>query len=218
MTQGPDGKPCLVLIVFFNGSEEEGRQNFKKIFDLGPVMDTSKEIPYEQANHMLDAIATPGLNYFMKGVFMSPTPSKDLNSIHMQRIAKYAASGLFKAVSLVLEYIPHEKINSVPSSSTPYPRDLRGNAVIVVQWENDTPEKTKAAREAAHDLAKMLPEGEGYSNYSPDSDTLPKEGRVAPNKTQALFKDNYPRLQKIKREYDPEMVFNKWFAIAPAAA
>ena len=32
-----------------------------------------------------------------------------------------------------------------------------------------------------------------------------------------IFGDNYPELQKLKSKYDPTNVFNKLFAITPAA-
>ena len=51
-----------------------------------------------------------------------------------------------------------------------------------------------------------------------DSDALLCEGSVGTNRTQALFKGNYQRLQAIKRKYDPNVVFNKWFVIDPAPA
>lgn len=31
-----------------------------------------------------------------------------------------------------------------------------------------------------------------------------------------LYGPNYGRLQRIKREYDPDMVWNRWFAVRPA--
>ena len=37
-----------------------------------------------------------------------------------------------------------------------------------------------------------------------------------PDKARTLFGDNYPRLQKLKKQYDPDMVFNRWWVIAPA--
>ncbi|KAL4241231.1 oxygen-dependent FAD-linked oxidoreductase family protein [Abortiporus biennis] len=218
MSQTPDGMPCIILLFFFNGSEADGRENFKKFFELGPIVDGCKERPYEECNELLLSIATPGKNYYMKGGVLSPTPSLDFNMTKMNRVTEFFKAGHHNYVTFIHEYIPLQKIKSVSSSATPYPRECNGNAVIVIQWDNDTPEKTAAAREFSHELIKMLPEGEGYSNYSPDSDTLPKAGSVAPNKSRAMFGEHYDRLQSVKREYDPGMVFNKWFAIAPAAA
>ena len=37
------------------------------------------------------------------------------------------------------------------------------------------------------------------------------------DKAAQLWGANYPRLQKIKKEYDPGMVFDRWFPIQPAA-
>jgi len=38
------------------------------------------------------------------------------------------------------------------------------------------------------------------------------------NKAKILFGDNYPRLQQLKRKYDPDLLFSKWLPIVPAAA
>lgn len=34
---------------------------------------------------------------------------------------------------------------------------------------------------------------------------------------EALFGENYARLQKLKKEYDPDLVFFKWTPITPQA-
>jgi len=35
-------------------------------------------------------------------------------------------------------------------------------------------------------------------------------------KSSTVFNVNYPRLRALKRKYDPDVVFKKWFAIEPA--
>lgn len=42
------------------------------------------------------------------------------------------------------------------------------------------------------------------------------EEKVAPGRSRVLFGDNYPRLQQLKKKYDPELLFSKWFVIEPA--
>ena len=38
------------------------------------------------------------------------------------------------------------------------------------------------------------------------------------SKAEVLFAANYPRLQKLKHEHDPDNIFSKWFPIAPSSA
>jgi FAD/FMN-containing dehydrogenase len=40
-------------------------------------------------------------------------------------------------------------------------------------------------------------------------------GGTISNKAEALFGANYPRLQQLKKKYDPEVLFSKWFLIQP---
>jgi FAD/FMN-containing dehydrogenase len=40
---------------------------------------------------------------------------------------------------------------------------------------------------------------------------------VDPSATKAQFGDNYERLQMLKQKFDPELIFNKWYPIVPAA-
>jgi FAD/FMN-containing dehydrogenase len=36
------------------------------------------------------------------------------------------------------------------------------------------------------------------------------------DKARIAFGENYPRLQEVKKIYDPKGLFNKWFPIVPA--
>jgi FAD/FMN-containing dehydrogenase len=37
------------------------------------------------------------------------------------------------------------------------------------------------------------------------------------DRAKLAFGSNYPKLQQVKKKYDPESVFNRWFPIIPAA-
>ena len=36
------------------------------------------------------------------------------------------------------------------------------------------------------------------------------------HKASLISREHYPRLQALKKKYDPEILFSKWFAITPA--
>ncbi|KAH8103537.1 hypothetical protein BXZ70DRAFT_888945 [Cristinia sonorae] len=214
MMRGPDGNPLILSFVFFNGTEEEGRTAYKKLFDIGPVADHATEIPYEELNNLTNPLAEWGCNYYFKGTPLSGKPSEDLNKQKLADIMAIASSPDHIA-AVLLEYFPHNKINSAPVNSAPYRRDLNGNILVLVQWRNNTQEKEAKAKEIAHALTDILPKGEGYGNYTPESDALPTAGAVTADKTKALFREHYPRLQTIKKKYDPLMMFNQWYTIIP---
>jgi FAD/FMN-containing dehydrogenase len=37
------------------------------------------------------------------------------------------------------------------------------------------------------------------------------------SESEAIFGSNYTKLQELKKEYDPNVVFSKWFVVTPAA-
>lgn len=52
----------------------------------------------------------------------------------------------------------------------------------------------------------------GYPNYADVYSVYNETDEYA----RKIFGPNYPRLQEIKAKYDPDMIWNRWFAIRPA--
>ncbi|KAG6918724.1 hypothetical protein DXG01_012209 [Tephrocybe rancida] len=214
-TMGPDGKPAVLIVLFYNGSEAEGRANFKAFHDLGPLQDTTKEIPYEELNDMMASI-------YMKGL----THSKPLYSV----ISKPFESIITRAepdltLTVLYEYFPLGKVVAQPKDRTPFRRDGTPGVCVAAAWKGDldAPGMTEHARGIVHELAGIIMDGDpgltesqslGYCNYDPDA--VAGEKNTVPNKAKLVFGKNYPRLQAIKKKYDPDNVFNKWFSISPA--
>ena len=46
---------------------------------------------------------------------------------------------------------------------------------------------------------------------------IDREHVTRQDKARSLFRDNYERLQEIKKKYDPDVVFDKWFVVEPKA-
>ncbi|KAF9559964.1 FAD-binding domain-containing protein [Agrocybe pediades] len=212
---GPEGKPIFVLVVFYNGSEAEGRENFKWVFDIGPIADTTKEIPYEQLNALQNGMTGHGKGVYQKGsVINRPSPSV-VAKAH-DKFAEIVQSHQLGG-QVIYEYVSLKKINSVPVDATAFPRGLEANVLINISWDNTVRDASKEGRKYATKLTDIL-RGEvvdshvpGYSNYD-DSATA----AIAEDKAKIAFRTNYPKLQGIKKKYDPENIFNKWFPITPA--
>ncbi|KAH8102185.1 hypothetical protein BXZ70DRAFT_58556 [Cristinia sonorae] len=213
----PTGHPMILASLVYHGPEAEARANFKPLLDLGPVMDTAKEIPYETLNGMQNDFARHGANYYMKGTLLSKVPSQDLTRSTFNRVIEISKFGELD-VMMAFEYVSQTKVNSVSPDETPFRRDSPGNGIIWVTWHEDGDEKQAQGKEAAHILAKLTPEGEAYGNYAgQDSDGLVNDGALPADKVKKFFAKAYPKLQLLKKKYDPDVIFDKWYPIVPAA-
>ncbi|KAI0313518.1 FAD-binding domain-containing protein [Amylostereum chailletii] len=220
LTLGPDGKPCTVLSLFWNGSEEEAREHYKDLYEMNPVVDTCKEIPYEDVNATQNPNVPHGLHYYMKGTFASrvqPAASAEI----LDRLAQRGPE-LGVNIAFVFEYIPLCKTLAIPRDATAFVRGYIISTLNMVNWKEDSAEKLESARRVTAELTGILLKAEdnlmsvenlGYGNYlSEEAGTRSEKG----DRTAALFGAHYERLQNLKRRYDPELVFNKWYAITPA--
>ncbi|TDL18747.1 FAD-binding domain-containing protein [Rickenella mellea] len=217
MTRTPDGQAAIIVMPLYNGSESEGRKVFKSFFDIGPLADMCREMPYEEANTQLRAANPPGRNVYFKGISWA-SPRLDSYAKALERGFKYSEDGTYDVVVL-MDFSSLGKVLSVPSDATAFrSRGPQHNVVISVAWKDMSEEKAVLGRKITHELAEIFtsveevpPEHEnhGYGNLECD-DTWPAD------KTKRLFGANLPRLQQIKSKYDPDMVFHKWFPIQPA--
>ncbi|KNZ77937.1 hypothetical protein J132_02877 [Termitomyces sp. J132] len=155
-----------------------------------------------------------GQGMYMKGIaqrkpdFESITKAFD----HVQNVSVPE----FKA-NILFEYFPLAKINAVSSNSIVFRRDPMFSVLVLMNWTENTEENVE------HELAKFIVDRQqgvsptqilGYSNYDKLAIYMCGADPMS-DKAKAIFADNYPRLQKIKKRYDPDNIFSKWFPITP---
>ncbi|KAI0751466.1 FAD-binding domain-containing protein [Daedaleopsis nitida] len=219
-TRGPGHQPATVLFLFYNGSEDEGRANYKAFYDLQPVVDMAKEHPYEVLNSLQNQIAGPGQVVYMKGSFApQPFPRTLLPQVFERLVALSEPEEY--TFGILMEYFSLHKVNAVPDDATAYRRGLAPNVLTVVYAKEETETSLQFIRDSTHELVALLTgkseDNLGYGNYNPDSEASPLGGSVSAAKADVNFGVNYKRLQEIKKKYDPELVFNKWFVVQPSA-
>ena len=174
----------------------------------------------------------------MKGVFSSG-PQADVADKVANRLPQLSKeSGV--NLTVVHELIPTKKILSVPNHATAHIRASRINVLVIAAWESKDTNILDTVRNTLNELAQIVIQGEkiipeslnvGYGNYSKhrvermrdcaqvllDAEEIVSVAGGSKANAPALFGENYARLQKLKQEYDPDLVFFKWCPITPQA-
>ncbi|KAJ3521254.1 hypothetical protein NMY22_g12389 [Coprinellus aureogranulatus] len=151
--------PCIIATIFFNGSEEEGRANFKDIFDVGPATDTCGEITYEQVVSLLNGHGhrVPG-GMFTRAV--APEALLYPTAEAMDFVTKIYEGGQHYFLCLY-EYLPITKTNSIDPAATAIPRPLRMNVQSMLQWDGNSPQQTLDAKKIVGKHIGVLMGGQG---------------------------------------------------------
>ncbi|KAH8101066.1 FAD-binding domain-containing protein [Phellopilus nigrolimitatus] len=211
--------PAVVIIVFHNGSEEEGRNVYKDFLDLNPI-DQTKEIPYELLNTLQNPGSFHGQYTYEKGASVAGYNVAVAEKLYNTFVAETEPRSDLRIMAGSF-FTNQDKVSSVPSDATAFNnRTPHAWAVSAAFWDNEpgAAEKSQGVREMASKFVDVLVSGEAdpveakekaYANFIGDEN-------VPFSRSQALFRDNYPRLQRLKKKYDPEMLFNKWYPIEPA--
>ncbi|OCB90852.1 FAD-binding domain-containing protein [Sanghuangporus baumii] len=178
--------------------------------------DATGEVPYEQMNSLQNSNFPHGRNYYFQGAIQNHYSAAAAKKA-FERVCEVS----LKDVSIVLgiELYPLRKVNSIPKDAMAF--NLRGaesNIFSLAAWDDDSYEAALRGKEAAHAVTQSISISEerpktssvmAYGNYLGDE-------KLSSERSLKVFGENYPRLQQLKKKYDPDMLFSKWFKIVPA--
>ena len=137
---------------------------------------------------------------------------------------------------VAFHYLSKSTTKDIPNGTMAFNRAIKPTALVILQWDNAIHDHSLEARKIAHEIASSIlgdksllrdPLWFGYGNYgelpgqsSDGSEFKPLIDGEAPtdmkDSSSSAFGPSYLRLQGIKKKFDPENVFNKWFPIVPA--
>ncbi|KAI7284135.1 hypothetical protein KC345_g2455 [Hortaea werneckii] len=222
------GNTVILFAASYDGPEEEGRQLFQPLMNIGPIMNTMTMAPYPNVNRMVPTVS--GMRSSMKGAaYVLPIREE----FFMDMFEKYEQfnAECDDAGASVVAWELYDPCKVVEYDTGCFAnRGLHLNGLIMPMWskmEND-----QLCRQWARDMSNRfkreievhgLPPSKGieggasvrgnkgavllYGNYD-QYDEISKD----------IFGQHYERLQEIKAKYDPSNMFNKLFPITPAAA
>jgi hypothetical protein len=212
---------CPIYLIYYNGPEEEGRAYAAPLLALEPMHGEPGMINYA---------ASTGIHKHMDAGnthhrYSNSTAQMDLPidvDIIMASVddfqaflAKYPERA--RPSKLAFELRSFGVTGAVPVSAMAYAsRHKLVNIVLEAQY--DQPELDGVMREEVRNMImkarnliaeKRKPHGQNEvlvnANFSSGSE-----------KVNAIFGENLPRLRGLKKKYDPDFIFDKWYPIPPA--
>ncbi|OAP59277.1 hypothetical protein AYL99_06575 [Fonsecaea erecta] len=226
-----EGQVMLLAVIIYFGTEAEAREKYKALYDIGPVVDTTAMVPYPVINTVL---APPiGLRASMKGTsFTMPIRAGFVTDV-LREYTAFTDGNDDTGISLVLweVYDPAQVVAHGGDDDRAGSFANRGwhlNGMICPIWTK--PDHDAACRQWARDLTALF-KAELESQAGQETGTgvdggvglKGKKGATMlygnydqyDEKSRDIFGENYPRLQKLKAQYDPTNMFNKLFAVSP---
>jgi hypothetical protein len=214
-------KPVPLALIFYDGPAEKAKELIKPLYDLSPVADMTAVVPYASITAPSPLVDGPPTHqcyatsnfqmYFPLDVDMFLSLVEDLDAF----MAKYGDA--VAPSKIAMEIRSHAKSSSLPVSAMAYA--LRRPAVMgALEAQFDVSvddavmrQDVKAISDKVRDVIRkkgQYPEGTAVFNANIST---------GKEKITDMFGENLPKLRELKKKYDPNFVFNKWYPIEPVA-
>ena len=190
------GEPFVAVVACWTGSANDGEKILQGFRDIAtPVAEHIGAMPYADLNGAFDALVPRGLQHYWKAAFVGDLTEEAIRTLmeHGPRVPVVN--------STVHLYPINAACHDVAADATAWGhRDATYAVVIAGMWPD--PADNEANTQWVKDFdAAIAPhsQGGGYINFASADD----QSKVAEN-----FGVNYPRLQEVKRRYDPDNLFH----------
>ncbi|KAK2882712.1 hypothetical protein FQN49_000074 [Arthroderma sp. PD_2] len=207
--------PMVATFIFHRGCEKNGREAFKGLYALDPIMDDAKMVPYSTVNSLQNRIAGHGGRRNLKGLFFShPMRPAFARSVLDMYTEKMAADPDLTGSAVLLEFFDMRKCVEVPMDATSCSnRGMSLNGILTSRWCDEASDL--ANRQWGRDMQQMFVK-EMEENSTMPAEEVPQYINYA-EPGDAAFSKMYGihtgKLQRLKGRYDPTGVFGKLYPI-----
>ncbi|GAP93089.1 putative FAD binding domain-containing protein [Rosellinia necatrix] len=205
-----DGKPTVLFLPFYLGSEEVGRQKFASVLNIGPTLDGTEVIPYNTWNSAGDAFCTAGgrkPSYTTGLKKLDPAAWRNVWNEYTAFFNAHEEANLTTILTECYSTVATAK-SVVNDGSSSYPfRDIKCHA-IVIPWYT-SPSLDCEANKFGKNVRKYWAASAGtsspsaYINFAHGDEALSQ-----------IYGSSLATLQKLKAKYDPKKRLNQWFPLS----
>jgi hypothetical protein len=200
----PEGDRVVAILGAWLGNIDEGEERMAPVRQFGsPAADMMGPIAYTELNMLFDDGSPFGIPRYWKSGYFS-----EIGDELIERVIAYAESCTSSLSSILFFRIAGAATRGDPASTAFNVREPLWDFDIIAQWQNNTPSE-KHIDWARRFWADVEPFSRGvYVNHLDADD--------AAARVRAAYGDNYSRLARLKRQYDPTNFFRMNNNIPPA--
>jgi FAD/FMN-containing dehydrogenase len=200
------GKPCVAVLVCYNGSPDEGRRVLAPLLGFGPpAVAMIDAMPYTAVQQLIDPGNPEGMSNYWSGDFLTGLPDEAVEAL-VSRVESPVSP-----LSQVIVVPGGGAVARVADDATALvQRSAPWNLHYLSMWAPDPSEDARniAFTRAVAEAMKPWTTGKVYLNFIGDEGLHRVES--------AYGEDTYRRLRDIKRSWDPDNVFCHNQNIPPA--
>jgi FAD/FMN-containing dehydrogenase len=197
-------KKMAVITWCYTGDMDQAKQVFEPIRSVAPpAMDFAGPIPFPALQSMFDGLYPPGLQWYWNADFFTEL-NDEVIEMHVQH-----GTQLPTVHSTMHLYPVNGAAQRVGKNDTAWSYREANFAQVIVGVDPDPANNERMIKWAKEYWQSMHPfsAGGAYVNM------MMNEGE---ERVKAAYRDNYPRLAKIKAKYDPHNLFRMNQNIKPA--
>lgn len=198
---------AVLVLPFYIGSEELGRQKFSPLLGIGPVAEDTAEASYDSWNDGSASFCLDGGRKPVYAANLKTLKPAAWRSIWNELNAFVKEFPDANETSILTECYSTTKSLEIGSSQSSYPWRSNKCYAMVITWYTD-PSLDEAANEFGQKVRSLWESSSGdtefsvYINFAHGDESL-----------SSVYGSSLPRLQHLKREYDPNNRFSQWFAL-----